>query len=287
MKRPHAVVESAADLSPFGHLGWGYRDRGTFLDRAAEYIADGLRHNQYIAYAGDRSAAALRAELAAMPGVRDQLDSGAIDAAPAAEYYTYYPGTDVIDPDAAVAKYVAAAEQALANGYTGFRAVSDVTAVARTREQREALARLEFLVDQRMAVSPFSALCGYDTVALGAAANEVICLHPFVNRGSVLFRMYAEPGLGADFALAGELDASNHEVFDAVLGRVLPLIPSSTVCIAADEMSFIGHQQLHLLENRACAHNREVVLSTNQPTARRLVELLRLTRVRVAPVSGR
>lgn len=287
MKRIHAVVESAAELIPFGHLGWGYRDRGMFRDRAAEYIADALRHNQYVAYAGDCTSAALRAELAAMPGVRDHLDTGAIDAVPVEEYYTYYAGTDVIDPDAAVAKYLAAAEQALANGYTGFRAVSDVTPVARTAEQRDTLARLELLVDRQMAVLPFSALCAYDTEALGAAANEVICLHPFVSSGSVSFQLYAEPDLDADVALAGELDASNGDVFDTALQRVWPLVAGNTVRIAADELSFIGHQQLHLLEDRARTHNREVVLSTDQPTVCRLVELLRLTRVRVDPVSGR
>jgi anti-anti-sigma regulatory factor len=287
MKRLHGVVESAADLVPFGHAGWGYRDRSQFLDRAAEYIADGLRHNQYIAYAGDRSRDKLRAELAEMPGLRHQLDTGAIDAVPSEEYYTYYDGTDVIDPDAAVAKYLAAAQRAVANGYTGFRALSDVTPVARTAEQRDSLARLEFLVDRQMAVLPFSALCAYDTAALGAAANEVICLHPFVSSGSAMFRLYAEPHLDADFALAGELDAASHGLFSTVLQRVWPLVPDTTVRIAAEELSFIGHQQLRLLEDCARADNREVVLSTNQPTICRLVELLRLTRVRVDPVSGR
>jgi hypothetical protein len=36
MRRRHAVLDSAAALTPFGHAGWGYRDRGEFFSRAAE-----------------------------------------------------------------------------------------------------------------------------------------------------------------------------------------------------------------------------------------------------------
>lgn len=279
--RRHGVVDSAAGLDPFGHLGWGYRDRDEFLARAAEYIVDGLRQNHYIAYAGERTREGLRSELAAMPGVGGYLDTGAVAAIPAEEFYIYGPGPSVIDADAAVAKYLAAVEQAIANGYSGFRAVSDVTPVARTPEQRNALTRLEFLVDQQMAVLPFSALCGYDMGALGVVANELVCLHPFVSAGSVPFQLYADPDADSDFALTGELDASAAEVFGAALQRVWPLISRRTVHMGAQELEFIDHQQLHRLDERARAHNCEVVISTNQPTVRRLVDLLELTHVRV------
>jgi hypothetical protein len=57
--------------------------------------------------------------------------------------------------------------------------------MARTPEQRDALARLEYLVDPEMAARPYAALCGYDTGQLSTAAAELVCLHPFVGKGSV------------------------------------------------------------------------------------------------------
>lgn len=283
--RGHAVLRSAAGLTPFGHLAWSYTERSEFLHRAAEYIADGLRHNQYIAYAGEGTRDALLSELAAIPGIAEHLDSGRIEAFSAEDYYTFCPGTDVIDSDAAVARYLSAARQAIANGYSGFRAVSDVTSVARTPAQRDGLARLEYLVDQQMAVLPFSAMCAYNARELGSAAGELMCLHPFVNAGSVMFRLYADRDTGTDFTLAGEIDAGTNDLFDTTLHRVWPLVPGHTMRIGADELKFISHQRLCLLESQAREQNRNVILSTNQPTVSRLVDLLDLTHVQVAESS--
>ncbi|ORW05938.1 MEDS domain-containing protein [Mycobacterium kyorinense] len=283
--RRHAVVDSAAGLVPFGHLAWGYHSRAELLSRAAEYIADGLRQNQYIAYAADRSRDELRAELAAMPGVGQYLDSGRIEAWPTSDYYVYCPGTDIIDADSAVAKYLDAVKQAIAKGYSGFRAVSDVTPAARTPEQRDALARLEYLVDQQMAVLPFSALCAYDIDQLGGAAGELICLHPFVSNKSAMFRIYADPDAELDFALAGEVDAASDELFDLTLRRVWPLQRGNTVRIGAKKLEFFSHRQLCALEERAREDDRKVVLTTNRPTIIRLIEVLGLTHVRADAAS--
>jgi hypothetical protein len=280
MIRRHGVLDVAAGLTPFGHLAWGYWDRAEFLSRAAEYIADGLRQNQHVAYAGEGTCEALRSELAEVPGVGEHLDSGDMEATPAEEYYTYLPGTDVIDADGSVAKYLDAVEQAIARGYTGFRAVSDVTSVARTREQRDALARFEYRVDQQMAVLPCSTLCGYDVSALGTAAEELICLHPFVSKGSVTFRLYADPEADVDFAITGEIDAAANKLFDTTLERVWPLESSHTLRIGAQELKFISHEPMFNLEERAREQDRKVVLSTNQPAISRLVDVLDLIHVR-------
>jgi anti-anti-sigma regulatory factor len=283
MMRRHGVLESAAGLTEFEHLAWGYRDRAEFLSRAAEYIADGLRLNQYVVYSGEGTREALQSELAKMPGIGEHLDSGGIEATPAEEYYVYLPGTDVIDANAAVAKYLAAVEESIAKGYTGFRAVADLTPVARTPEQRDALTRLEYRVDQQMAVSPFSALCGYDISELGSAAEELICLHPFVSKGSVTFRLYADPEADVDFAITGEIDAAANQLFDTTLQRVWPLESSHTLHIGAQELKFISHEPMFNLEERAREQDRKVVLSTNQPAITRLVDVLDLIHVRATP----
>jgi anti-anti-sigma regulatory factor len=208
---------------------------------------------------------------------------GDVRVTPADEYYPYQPGSNIIDAERAVANCLTATDRAISKGYTGFRTVGDVTSAARTPEQRAALAQLEYLVDQKLAVFPFSALCGYNMRQLGAAADELICLHPFVSNGSVTFRLYAESGADVDFALAGEIDAANNELFATTLQRIWPLVQRHTVRIDARELEFIGHQQLGMLEQRAREHNRKVVLVTNQPIPSRIVNLLDLTNVRVEP----
>ncbi len=281
--RPHGAVASAAGLLPFGHLGLGFQNRAEFVDRAAEYIADGLQHNQYVAYVGDLSCAELRRELAAMPGVAGHPESGGILVKSAKDYYPFCAGSDVLDAETAVAMYAQVAQEAIANGYSGFRAVVDVTPVARSCEQREALATAEYLNDQQIAVGPFSAMCAYDTSQLGPAAEELLCLHPFVGSTSVTFRLYAEPAAGVDFALAGEIDAYGNKLFATILQRAWPLGGGHTLCIGARGLEFIGHEQLLLLDRRARQERREIRLLTDQPVLMRLVTLLDLTNLRVEP----
>jgi anti-anti-sigma regulatory factor len=278
--RAHGYLGSAAGLVPFGHLGWGYRDRAEFLRHAAAYIADGLRHSQRIAYVGEASGESLRAELTAMSQIDQRLDWGDVEITPATEYYHFRPG-DVIDAEPVVARCVAAAERAIDDGYRGLRTVVDVTPLARTPEQRDALARLEYLVDHEMAARPYALLCGYDTAELSTAAAELVCLHPFVGKGSVPFRIYANPDADVHFALAGEIDAASNDLFTTTLQRIWPLMTDHTLRIDASNLEFIGHQQLRMLEESAREQDRKVVLCTNQRTAVRLVDLLDLSNVRV------
>jgi anti-anti-sigma regulatory factor len=280
--RAHGYLGSAAGSVPFGHLGWGYRDRAEFLRHAAAYIADGLRHNQRIAYVGEASGKALRAELTAMSRIDERLDWADVEITPATEYYHFRPG-DVIDAEPVVARCVSAAEQAIDDGYRGLRTVVDVTPMARTPEQRDALARLEYLVDQEMAARPYASLCGYDAGQLSTAAGELVCLHPFVDKGSVPFQIYADPDADVHFALTGEIDAASNDLFTTTLQRIWPLMPDHTLRIDAGNLEFIGHQQLCMLEESAREQNRKVVLCTNQRIAVRLVDLLNLSNVRVEP----
>lgn len=204
----------------------------------------------------------------------------------AADYYVYQPNSDVLDADRSLAMYVAAAQSAIADGYSGLRAVVDATPVARSRAQRETLAELEFLVDQQMAVLPFAVLCAYDVTQLGSAADELICLHPFVGSGAVDFQVYADAEPGIDFVIVGEVDASNGDVFATALRRLWPLTTSDTLHIDVEALRFIGQRQLVTLDQTAVQHSTAVVLHTRERFPRRLVELLDLTAVRVEPTTS-
>jgi anti-anti-sigma regulatory factor len=268
-------------LIPFGHLGWGYRDRAEFLDRAAEYITDGIARHQGIEYVGEGSREELLAELATMPGVADHLDTGGIGVSAPRDFYVIPPGSDVVDPEAAVAAYLSGVNQAIEDGYTGFRAVVDATAVTRSAEGRDAFACFEFLVDQVMAVQPVSALCAYDLTQLPDSAAELICLHPFTDRRARSFRIYAE--IDSDYSLTGEIDAASEELLSTTMQRIGPLTGDGQLVIDAQGLKFISHRQLLQLDHYARAHDRQVVLRTAQPILVRLAGLLDLTNVEVVP----
>ncbi|GBE65441.1 hypothetical protein MFM001_19030 [Mycobacterium sp. MFM001] len=278
MTRRHGEVTSAAGLNPLGHVAWGYRGRSEFLRRAAEYIADGLARNQRILYACDASAAALRTELDEM-GFADAVRTGQIAVTPVREHYRFVPGTDIVDAEATVADGVAAMKFVVGTGCSGCRAVVDGAVLVRTPEQRAAFARLEYLVDQKMAVLPFGALCAYDLGILGDTAKELMCLHPMVNAGAVGFRIYAEQGI--DFALAGELDAADGEAFNTALQRIWPLAAGDEVVVDARALDFVTHPQLVAMDRLAAADGRQVVLQTDRRMVARLAELLELSNLRV------
>ncbi|MBO0864681.1 MAG: MEDS domain-containing protein [Mycobacterium sp.] len=278
--RQHGVVASAAGLVPFGHLGWGFRDRAEFRKCAAEYIADGLAQNQRVEYTGEGSRDELWAELATMPGTAGHLDDGGIRVTPVLEFHGA-DGSDIVDPQTAVATRIAALEKAIDHGYTGLRAVVDATALARRPDQRDAFACFEFLIDQQMAMRPVSTLHGYDTSQLGDEAVGLVCLHPYVCQSGPTFQLYADPQSG--FALAGEIDAASDHVFATALRRIWPLAGDDTVVIDAQQLEFIAHQQLQTLDHYARTTGRKVVLRTDQRIPTRLAGLLELTNVRVEP----
>lgn len=278
MTRQQGVVRSAAGLIPFGHLGWGFRDRREFLSRAAEYIADGLARNQWVEFAGSGDRKQLRAELEMLRGVVDIDRIAAVT--PALEFYGVPEGSDIVDPEIAVATRAAVLRKALDLGYTGVRAIVDATSVAERPDQREAFAHFEFLTDRRMAQFPVSALCAYDLTRLDADAASLICLHPLVDENAPTFRIFTESG--ADFALAGEIDASCAPAFTTAIRRICPLIAHDEVVIDAHDLDYISHRQLLELDHCARSEERQIVLRSDQPILSRLAQLLDLSNIRVA-----
>lgn len=283
LMRHQGELTSATGLIPFGHVAWGYRNRAEFLTRAAEYIADGLAQNQRIRYASDRSRDALLGELAEM-GFTDAVRSEQISVTPVWEHYRFVSGSDVVDPELTLAVSMVALEHMAATGCSGCRAVVDGAVLARTPEQRAAFSRLEFLVDQAMVRLPFSALCAYDLELLGDTAKELMCLHPFVSRGVVGFRIYAEPD--SDFALAGEIDGAGYEAFTTALLHIWPLTTGDELIIDAHGLDFITHRELFAIDQLGGADGRPAVLRTNRRVLLRLAELLELKNVRVDNSAG-
>lgn len=272
----------AAEAAPFPHVGWGFIGRDRFRAYAAQYIVDGIGHNQWVEFIADGPREQLYAELAAMPALSERIGAGGIGVTPASQFYTFLPGTQVVDPDQAAAAHIAAIGEALHNGYAGLRTVVDATALARTPQQRDALARQEFLLDRAMTVLPFSSLCAYDVGQLGAhAAGELICLHPEVRAQAPSFRLHA--AAGASFALSGDIDAAGDALYSIVLERIWSFTDDDPVVIDTQGLAFITPRQLCGLNRYARADGRHVLLRADRGVVARLGDLLDLTNVALVP----
>lgn len=283
MKRLSAQVSLAADRALLPHVGWGFGERGQFRAYAAQYILDGIGHNQWIEFIANESPEQLHTELASMPGLSERVDAGGIGATPVSQFYRIGSGAHVIDPHSAVANYVVAVGKAIHHGYAGVRIVVDATALARTAQHRDALARHEFLIGQTMALLPFASLCAYDTGQLGDdAANELLCLHPHVDGKAPSVRLHAAPG--TSFALTGDIDAASNALYTTALQRIWSLSADDPVIIDAQGLEFITHRQLCTLDQHARTDGRHVLLRTDQRIVARLAGLLDLTNIAGLPL---
>ncbi|KXK59314.1 hypothetical protein AWW66_24895 [Micromonospora rosaria] len=272
------MIDQARADQAYGHVCWSSDDPAAFDSRAREFVDEGLAAGERVWYvtAGDPTGrAAPRRPLAGLPA---DAPPGAVQVVALAQTYRRGPR---VDPSAQVDAYASVTEAALAAGYTGLRVVADVTPLVRTPAQLDAFARYEHLVDRYMRARPMSALCAYDRRELGdRAVAELACLHPETN-APVLFRLFAaDPGRA--YALTGELDPSNHELFRQALSRVDPPGPDGRLVLRAAGLRYIDHRCLLHLDDHARRHGLTVELRTAGTAAAHLVELLGLSRVRVA-----
>ena len=276
--RMHGNADSARGLVPTGHLCWAYTTRREFHSRAVEYLRDGLAHGQWIEYVGSGSSAGLRAELAEVDGLGPALEAGTIAVTPVEDFYALQPDSTAVDPSAAVKARIAATEQALAAGYSGFRAVVDATAMVTTAEQRAAFVQFEHLIDRTMSVMPVTALCGYSLTELGSTAvAELACLHPLTNL-DVPFQLTARPD--GSLALSGRIDRHCADLFIHALSHAAELAPDRTLVLDGQHLTGLEPAKLRDLDQLAGEHGRHVVFRSAPPATAQLIQHLQLSHVR-------
>jgi hypothetical protein len=246
-------------------LCWAYRSKAEWADRVVEYAADGIATGQCIQLIGDASTAGLRSEVAellsSMP-VGRAANAGPAEVHEITDLFQY-ASDGIVDPDATMAILQAALDDALAAGYTGLRAAVDVTPLARTKTQRDATARLEYLLDRNMNLRPMCNICGYDIEDIGPdAVAEVACMHPFTSPGAAPFRLYAEDN--ADFGLAGTID-------DATAGALFRTTLERTDSAAGDEL-FVDARRAELIGDRALAELNAHAARTGRTAVLRMTE---------------
>lgn len=258
--RAHGCIDSAGGLGADGHACWGFDREEEFAAAAIEFLEDGLRFGQRIAYVGSEPVADQRERLAPLGEVGRMVDSGMLLLF---ELEHLYRVGEPVDVEEQLAIYSAAADAALAEGYTGLRVAAQVTDLVRTPETWEAHLRWESAADQVLAPKALSALCGYHREALPPQLlGDLAAIHPAANCGSP-FHLFGEDGR---LALSGEVDYFCSESLERALGYAAE--PDQAPALDLEALEFIDHHGFEVLAARGCA------LRNPPPVVERLRELL-------------
>jgi len=238
----------------------------------------GLGLGQRLLYTADQPHhELLRDVLDGLPGAEALLASGGL----AVESLLYtYDLSEVADPGAQAAAYVARTGDAVAAGYTGLRAAADVTLLVTDPDARDTFVRYEHLIDRAMLDMPFTAICGYDRSRLTpGAADEIASVHPHRRAGSSTFALFnGDDGL----LLTGDVDAAVDPTFGTSVARVLETVDGDVIDVDCSELDFLDSCGLQVLDHAAAAARVVVRLEHPPPSSERLIELLDPLTVSVA-----
>lgn len=243
----HGCIDSAAGLGADGHACWGFDRPEEFVTAALEFLEDGLRHNQRLAYVGSESLDEQRERLAPLGDVGHMLDSGMLQLF---ELGHLYEVGEPVDPKAQMAIYLGATEAARAEGYSGLRVAAEVTDLVKTPLTWEAHLRWESAADRLLSSRSLSALCGYRRDALPPALMaDLAALHPAANTAaeSLPFHLFGE---GEALALSGEVDFLSSDALERVLDLAAGDGEPATLDLAA--LEFIDHHAIEVLARRSC-----------------------------------
>lgn len=271
--RVHGCIDSAGRLGLDGHACWGFDQRQEFTDVVLEFLTEGRRLGQRIAFIGDEPLAEQRERLDPLGEVGRLIDARELVLF---ELDTLYPGGKPVDFDVQLALYSAATDAALADGYTGLRVAAHVTDLVTDPETRNAHLRWESFADRALSTKPLTALCGYRRDILSPQLlHDLAALHPAANAaaGSVPFHIFGQDG---GLALAGEVDSLSSEALDRALGFACGTqeIPSLNL----EALDFIDHRGLETIARHAhgLTTSGKRAVHNEPPIVKRLCDLLEL-----------
>jgi hypothetical protein len=258
------------------HACWSYSDPSALDEYTKEFLRAGLAAGERIWYVPSPRSRTVTDWLRTASPMSSRPDR--VQIIPWQDAYT---AGQVVDPARQIAAYAAVTEAALADGFSGFRVVADVTALVRTPEQRDAFARYEYAIGRYMRIAPMRALCTYDRLQLGdRVVEELACLHAMSHASEVAFQLHA--GLTpSDTVLDGELDMTSEDLFIDALWRTDLEPVNGEVTVDARRLRFIDHRSMLALQRYAQARRTTAVVRTGLGSAVRLAALLELPDVRV------
>jgi anti-anti-sigma regulatory factor len=270
--RVHGCIDSGSGLGRDGHACWGFDFEQEFADAALEYLTDGLRLGQRLAYVGSEPVAEQRERLDPLGDVGGMIDAGMLQLF---ELEDLYRVGEPVEVETQLAIYSAATGAALADGYAGLRVAAQVTDLVSEPETWAAHVRWESVADRVFSSQSLSALCGYRRDALPPQLlADLAAVHPAANAEAetVPFHLFGEDG---GLVLSGEVDLFSSEALDRALGFACP--PGTPLSLDLEALEFIDHHGLEVL----AAHTHRLIatggdIRNQPPIVDRLCELLEL-----------
>jgi hypothetical protein len=261
--RAHGWIDSAAGLGTDGHACWGFDQHEDFVGAAIEFLSDGLKHGQRLAYVGPEPTETQREQLAPLGDVDRMVDSGMLQLFQLGDLYRV---GEPVDREAQIATYMTAVDAALAEGYKGLRVAAEVTDLVAAPHTWEAHLRWESTANRVLAPKSLSALCGYRRDALPPQLlADLAAVHPAANVDSPPFHLFGEDG---ELVLSGEVDLFSRDALERVLDAAAGEGEQAPLNLAA--LDFIDHHGIEVLARHGCrARNAP-------PVVDRLCELLEL-----------
>ena len=263
--RASGVVHSTGALGPGDHICWVYDDSASFGQAVVDFLSEGLRQGERVAFHTSASPEVARHLLRALGDLEELIRVGALEICALSDVY----GDWATHPEARADVYAEATRAAVEAGYRGLRLATDVTPLVPDARHRSVRADQEALVDRYVAAHRFTVMCGYDRTSVGAGLTEVACLHPVTNLEGIAFQLSA--GDRGGLVLAGEVDTFITDAFAVALGHATAG-RVARLDIDGRELRFINHRGLLTLDTAA----ETVELVTRFSVAAIVAELLHL-----------
>jgi hypothetical protein len=176
MAKPHR--RSVKDLQRGDHACVIYSDSAELIAIVADYLAEGLRRGErcwYVAF--DDETAAVRTALRDHGvSVDAEIRRGALKLLSATEAYLLRGG---FDPEQTLKVFSDAIEEALTDGFTGFRAAAEMSWALDPRGGTDRLASYEALLKTLFSSCPATGLCLYHRGSMPLAViGAALATHP-------------------------------------------------------------------------------------------------------------
>jgi hypothetical protein len=270
--------------SPIGrsigdHVCWPFRGHDAMTAAARPYVAEGLDRGERVTYVGEGDPSTLRHDLDGLPDLNEHLERGRLQLVPAATLPAWDPS---VHPASELPVLAGMTSQALDAGYAGLRMFTNGTSRARDPARRAHLVGYEHLIDRFCLEHAFTRLCAFDATALGAGLlGELGCVHTLTHGELSPFQLCA--ARGADAALVGSVDAFSIAQLLEALRRIGVPHPGGQAVLDATDLEFIDVRALRDLDGRVADAGATLVLRSPPNFVLRLMELLGVRAVRVAP----
>ncbi|MEY2472377.1 MAG: hypothetical protein QOK28_1706 [Actinomycetota bacterium] len=226
--RRYGGFDPAAPADPHDHAAWGYSTAAERASAVCGWLSAGLDAGFRSLYVADLDVDELLAELAAIPNAVDAVASGALVVMPSnAAYDLRAP----IDPEAQLAMYARATDEALADGYAGLRVAADMTPLVLDRARLASHLAWEQYADRYLATHPLSGMCLYDTTRVDGV-EPIACVHALQGPDQPTVAVFAADGARR---VHGEIDG----YLAPMIADVLREIPDEEIVLDLRGVGFI------------------------------------------------